>query len=157
VAEPVRLYVFDADGTLRRTPGKPCPHVEGEWELLPGVRERLGQIPWDSAAGPWLGVASNQDHVGYGLLTAQTCEALLRAMVHEATGGRAEPLVAYCPHVLEVDCGCRKPAPGMLVELMARCGVGPRETLFVGDADRDAGAAERAGVRFAWAWDFFGW
>src|SRR5205085_2553999 len=59
-----RLVIFDADDTLRRTivPGQPCPHAEGEWELLPGVRARLHRIPPDV----YIGVASNQDHVGYG-------------------------------------------------------------------------------------------
>ncbi len=120
-----RLYIFDADNTLRRTtvPGQVCPHAPGEWELLPGVRERLARIDWTQAS---LGVASNQDHVGYGLLTEARCRALLHDMVREAIGGSARDVrVLFCPHVLEVSCACRKPAPGMLEDV---AGLVPRAT-----------------------------
>jgi D-glycero-D-manno-heptose 1,7-bisphosphate phosphatase len=152
-----RLYVFDADGTLRRTlvAGQPCPHAPEEWALMPRVREVLARIPW-GPEGPWLGIASNQDHVGYGLVAEDVCRDMLEALGRAATGGRAVVHVAFCPHVLEVACGCRKPAPGLLLALMARFGVGPEQTLFVGDAESDAGAAAAAGVAFQWAEAFFG-
>jgi FMN phosphatase YigB (HAD superfamily) len=43
----------------------------------------------------------------------------------------------------------------MLQRLMRRFGTEPRETLFVGDMDRDEGAARAAGTRFMWAHEFF--
>jgi hypothetical protein len=57
-----RLIIFDADGTLRRTlvSGQPCPHAADEWTLLDGVRAYVSALPHDV----YLGVASNQDHVG---------------------------------------------------------------------------------------------
>src|SRR3954469_25785878 len=75
-----QLFIFDADDTLRRTtaPGKPCPHHPGEWELIPGVRETLSQLPWDHPSGPRLGLASNQDQVAYGFLTSEMARRLLR-------------------------------------------------------------------------------
>ena len=151
----IRLYIFDADNTLRRTtvPGKVCPHGPGEWALLPGVRERLARIDWAQVA---LGVASNQDQVGYGLFTETRCRALLEELVHQATGGRARNArVLFCPHVLEVPCACRKPAPGMLLELLAWSGVLPGEALFVGDAPTDEAAARAAGIPFQHATAFF--
>ncbi|HEX7957193.1 MAG TPA: HAD hydrolase-like protein, partial [Pyrinomonadaceae bacterium] len=54
-------------------------------------------------------------------------------------------------------CPCRKPRPGMLLALMRRFRVAPGETLFVGDMDKDEGAALAAGTRFMWAHEFFGW
>lgn len=50
----------------------------------------------------------------------------------------------------------RKPAPGMLIAAMQTAGVGPDETLMVGDSPEDKAAAEAAGCRFASAWEFFG-
>lgn len=153
----MRLFIFDADDTLRRTivPGKPCPHRPGEWELLPGVAAVLRAIPWDPD-GPFLGIASNQDQVAYGWLSAAMAQRLLRDMMHEAVGEiRPRPCIRFCPHALEVDCDCRKPAPGMLQSIMAHFGVGAGETVFVGNAETDREAAARAGVGFAWAWEFF--
>jgi hypothetical protein len=85
----IRLYIFDADDTPRRTavPGRPCPHRPGEWELLPGVRDRLSAIGWGSGGAYW-GIASNQDQVAYGLMTGQTCRGTFEDRIEAATGAR---------------------------------------------------------------------
>jgi D-glycero-D-manno-heptose 1,7-bisphosphate phosphatase len=153
----VRLYVFDADGTLRRTrvPGQPSPRAAGEWELLPDVVPRLRAIRWGDE-GARLGIASNQDQIAYGHLTAVMAHTLLMEMAVAATGHAPPPeAVAFCPHALEEPCDCRKPAPGLLLRIMSRYGARAAETLFVGDSPVDAEAARRAGVPFAWAHDFF--
>jgi D-glycero-D-manno-heptose 1,7-bisphosphate phosphatase len=152
-----RLIVFDADHTLRRTTvaGQPCPHGPGEWELMPGVREVLSGRRW-WPHGPRLAVASNQDHVGYGLITPAVAESLLLDMVHAATGGVVDPVVAFCPHRIEEGCACRKPAPGLLHRILGRLRIAPADALFVGDAAVDEAAAAAVGMPFRWAWDFFG-
>ena len=152
----VRLLIFDADDTLRRTiiPGQPCPRTAGEWELLPGVREALSQIDWDSIR---LGIASNQDQVGYGLFSADTARRLLVDMVHDAIEGRArDSLIRFCPHRLEETCECRKPAPGMLLDLLRAAQLPAAAAVFVGNSAVDEQAALRAGVRFEWATAVFG-
>jgi D-glycero-D-manno-heptose 1,7-bisphosphate phosphatase len=149
-----RLIIFDADGTLRRTivPGQPCPHGDDEWELFEGVPERLGELP----EGTWFGVASNQDHVGYGLVTEGRVRSFLTAMIEGATGRRVPAgAIRFCPHRLEVPCACRKPAPGMLTAILSYYGAAPHEALFVGDSRVDREAARRAGVSFEWADRFF--
>jgi len=155
----VGLIIFDADNTLRRTtvPGQVCPRDPKEWELLPGVVERLHAIAWGPGAMQ-LGVASNQDQIAYGFVSEATAHALLRDMAREATG-YAPPAgaVQLCPHTIESACGCRKPQPGLLHRIMRFYTVPPDRTLFVGDHAVDADAARRAGVQFQWAQDFFGW
>lgn len=154
---PIKLYVFDADGTLRRTTveGQPCPNAPGEWELIPGVRERLAEIDWRASS---FGVASNQGGVGTGHFTHEVAYQLLHDMA-EAALGFPPPAgsVEMCPHAPFVGCPCRKPRPLMLRRLMHRFRAARRETLFVGDMDRDEEAARRAGVRFMWAHEFFRW
>jgi D-glycero-D-manno-heptose 1,7-bisphosphate phosphatase len=155
--EGVRLVIFDADDTLRRTliPGQPCPCAPDEWELLPGVRERLALVDW-RRSDLLVGIASNQDWVGYGRVTQSMSERLLRDAIVSATSGQIrEPLVRLCPHVPEAQCRCRKPEPGMLLDLMRDAGATPNETLYVGNAEVDAEAARRAGVRFRWAAEVF--
>lgn len=159
VERPVKLYVFDADGTLRRTtvPGLPCPNRAGEWELIPGVRERLALIEW-GGGGARFGVATNQGGVGLGYLTLGAARGLVEEMVLAAFGVAAPPgSIEICPHAPHWRCACRKPEPGMLLRLMRRFGAAPDETLFVGDMDKDEGAARAAGTRFMWAHEFFGW
>ena len=146
----VRLVIFDADDTLRRVtvPGKPCPHAPGEWEPMPGVREALAGLCWGEG-GLRLGIASNQDQVFYGHLSAEMARRLLMDAAEAATGHRPPPgAVRFCAHAMDAGCGCRKPAPGLLHEAMAFYGRGARETLFVGNAESDREAARRAGVAY---------
>jgi D-glycero-D-manno-heptose 1,7-bisphosphate phosphatase len=153
----VRLYIFDADGTLRRTciPGQPCPRAPSEWELIPGVAERLRAVRW-GPGGTFVGVASNQDQVGYGHLSEEMAHRLLMAMIERATGYRPPAAaIALCPHRLDVPCECRKPGTAMLTHILKFYRVAPSQTVFVGDAPADAEAARRAGVRFVWAHDYF--
>ncbi len=46
-----------------------------------------------------------------------------------------------------------KPEPESLLAAVERLGATPEDALFVGDSARDAEAAERAGVAYAWAAD----
>src|SRR3954447_15397078 len=154
-----RLFIFDADDTLRRTtaPGQPCPRGPDEWELLPGVRDLLADIPWNQPDGPRLGLASNQDQIAYGHLTIRMARQLLRDLALAAT--RIVPpdaALQLCPHALDAHCECRKPAPGMLLRIIGHYGVKPESTVFVGNHDMDRLAAEGAGIAFSWSDQFFG-
>jgi D-glycero-D-manno-heptose 1,7-bisphosphate phosphatase len=145
------LVIFDADDTLRSTlvPGQPCPRAPDEWALLPDVAERLRAVPWMTPGGPRLGLASNQDQVGYGKLSERMARRLLEDLALAATGTvPPEPAIQLCPHRLEVSCECRKPAPGMLRRILAFYGAEPSRTLFVGNCETDRDAARRAGVRY---------
>lgn len=149
------LYVFDADGTLRLTTvqGQFFPIHPGEWKLRPGVVQKLATIDWGHVG---FGVASNQSGVGRGLLSGRMATVMLANMAREATG-RPWPadVLLHCPHLPTESCACRKPQPGMLVQLMRRYEVPPERTLFVGNADTDRLAAQRVGCTFAWENDFF--
>ena len=154
-----RLVIFDADDTLRKTivPGQPCPYRAGEWELMPGVREMLLAIPWETPEGPHLGLASNQDHVAYGHLSLAEARSLLRELALAATGVIPEDAaIQLCPHPLTSTCECRKPRPGMLLRIMAHFGVARDATLFVGNAVVDRDAAAAAGVAYCWSDLLFG-
>lgn len=156
-----RLIIFDADGTLRycTVPGQPCPNRDGEWELYPGVAEKLSEFRWvppGDGPGTGYGIASNQGGVGVGYFSGETARGLLEDTVQRAFGfSPAQGTVEICPHAPRSGCDCRKPAPGMLVRLMDLYGVEPSEVLFVGDREADRGAAENAGCDFQWAKDFF--
>ena len=155
----IKLYVFDADGTLRRStvPGQPCPNKPGDWELIPGVRERLAQVDW-GPQGARFGIATNQGGVGLGYLTLAVARGMVVETARQAFGFPPPPgSIEICPHAPYLKCPCRKPNPGMLHALMRRFSARPEETLFVGDMDKDEEAARRAGTRFEWAQDFFGW
>jgi len=154
-----QLFIFDADGTLRRTtvPGRPCPDTADQWQLMPLVAETLRSIPWEEA-GYALGIASNQGGVALGYLTRDCAHQLLVDMVVSAIGYfPSRSYIELCTCSITANCDCRKPAPGMLLRILTRSGIPASRAIFVGDAEEDFEAAGRAGIRFRWAKDFFGW
>lgn len=80
---------------------------------------------------------------------------MLLRLEHQTTPGRG--IVFMCPHAPKAGCFCRKPHPYLLYKSMKTARAAPSETLYVGDMDSDREAAQRAGVDFLWAWEFFGW
>lgn len=157
ISDPVRLFIFDADDTLRRTrvPGQPCPHGPEEWELLPDVRAVLQRYDW-SSSGLRVGIASNQDHVGYGLVSETLARRMLSDMVRAAFGPLQPPArIELCPRAVPPPHGCWKPSPRMLYRIMAHFRVPPHRTVFIGNSVSDRRAAVAAGSRFMWRDDFF--
>jgi D-glycero-D-manno-heptose 1,7-bisphosphate phosphatase len=55
--------------------------------------------------------------------------------------------VYVCPHSDEARCGCRKPAPGMLLTAAKDLGLDLGSSFMVGDRWRDIEAGRRAGCR----------
>jgi len=152
-----KLFIFDADGTLRWThiAGQRYPLSGDEWSLMPNVEAIMRAIPW-AENGPWLSVVSNQSGVGEGLLDAASARQMLEDTVWAAVGYRpSETEIEMCVCRDNCDCQRKKPNPGMLLSLLDRFSISPAEALYVGDQQIDAEAACRAGVPFRWATDFF--
>ena len=123
--------------------------------LLPGVIEGLGAL---ADAGFTLAIATNQPGAAKGQIPLAAIERTNRALVEMlAREGVTIAAVAVCLHhpeggpggdpALVQACACRKPAPGLITELIGRLGLDARATWMIGDTDADVEAARRAGVR----------
>lgn len=149
------LYIFDKDNCIiSRIEERPVSIIEQQ-QLLPGVAQKCARL---RTQGHSLAVASNQGGVAFGIISEAEAADLV---AHAASLIQADAW-AMCPHhpggsipAYAIECNCRKPAPGMLLDLMARLGYKARDVAFVGDQESDQKAAQAAGVRFAWAADFF--
>jgi histidinol-phosphate phosphatase family protein len=140
--------ILDRDGVLNKKPPR-AEYVRRweEFEWLPGALEALRML---KKAGFRVLLVSNQAGVARGAMSEQdllTINQRLKAEAEEA-GGRIDAIY-YCPHDWDAGCECRKPAPGMLFQAQREFNLDLSGTVFVGDDERDALAAERAGCRFA--------
>src|ERR1700751_1568237 len=141
----LRQVIRARDGVLNH-PAPPGRSVRepAEFRWLPGALEGLALL---HRAGLRLSVATNQAGVGRGLMSLEQLHAVHERMLSEAAAhGGALDAVLYCPHAPEEQCACRKPAPGLIEEAVARSGVAASDTIVVGDDQRDLEAARRAGV-----------
>jgi D-glycero-D-manno-heptose 1,7-bisphosphate phosphatase len=140
--------ILDRDGVLNReAPDGGYVRDPAEFSWLPGSLEALAML---RRAGVRLSVATNQSGVGRGLMTLAQLEAVHDRMRAEALRHDAMlDTVLFCPHAPGDGCECRKPAPGLIKEALARSGIAAADSLVVGDDHRDLEAASRAGVRGA--------
>ncbi len=142
--------LIDKDGTLIED--VPYNVDPARIRLAPGAGAGLARL---AAAGWRVAVVSNQSGVAHGLfpeaaLTAvrERLDALLRPHGVRLAGFH------WCPHHPEgsvaryaTACGCRKPAPGMLLRALAEMGAEPAASWMIGDILDDVEAGRRAGCR----------
>jgi len=136
--------ILDRDGVLNTRPPR-AQYVTcwDEFEWLPGVKEALSVL---CRAGYRIIVVSNQAGIGRGVMTETALNEIHARMKAEAeeAGGRIDAIY-YCPHGWDQGCECRKPKPGMLFQAQRDFNLDLSRTVFVGDDERDAQAAEAAG------------
>jgi D-glycero-D-manno-heptose 1,7-bisphosphate phosphatase len=116
-----------------------------EFRFLPRALDALRTL---TVAGCRIFVVTNQAGVNRGLLSRTTLDGIHRRMRAAAAAAGAEIAgLRYCPHRPEERCGCRKPSPGMLLDLARVHGVSLAQAVMVGDAASDVAAGQRAGCR----------
>jgi D-glycero-D-manno-heptose 1,7-bisphosphate phosphatase len=136
--------ILDRDGVLNRRPPK-AEYVRRpeEFEWLPGSLEALKLF---HDAGYRVIVVSNQAGIARGAMSEGDLAAVHARMLHDVddAGGRIDAIY-HCPHGWDDGCDCRKPRPGMLFQAQREFALDLSRTVFVGDDERDAKAAEAAG------------
>lgn len=154
MAGGARALFLDWGGTLARTrDNRTVVDAEGRPLLQPNVPETLARVRGDYDA---CFIVSNQARVSKGEITE--AEVLGRFAWADRRLGRPFTAWLICPHDDAHGCACRKPRPGMFLELAARHGLDLGASTHVGDSEKDRDAARAAGVgRFFWAREFFGW
>jgi D-glycero-D-manno-heptose 1,7-bisphosphate phosphatase len=132
---------LDRDGTLIEDVG--YPRDPDRVRLVDGAAEALSSL---AEAGFRLVVVSNQSGVGVGLVDAREAEAVHDRFVSELEGrGIALDGAKYCLHPPDAGCGCRKPAPGLLLAAADELGLNLKASFMIGDKSSDAEAGRRAG------------
>ncbi len=139
-----KLVILGRDGVLNqyRDDHVKAPH---EWQPVPGALEAVARL---NHAGWHAVVATNQAGIGRGLLDMASLNAVHRRMMQELAecGGRIDA-VFFCPHTPEDHCECRKPLPGLMLQIAERYGLTGQmaKVPMVCDTARDLQAAQAAG------------
>lgn len=130
----MKLLVLDRDGVINEDSPKYIKAPD-EWYPIPGSIEAISEL---SRAGWSIVVASNQSAVGRGMISVDTLNRI-NAKMHRvvANAGGHIDAVFFCPHDPDQACDCRKPKPGMLLEIARRYHVNAIDLIMVGDSLRD--------------------
>ena len=138
----LKLVILDRDGTINRA-SEEFVKSPDEWHPLPGSLEAISRL---NHAGFHVVLATNQSGLGRGLFDMAALNAVHTQMLKTlaTVGGRIDAIF-YCPHAPDEACACRKPAPGLLVQIQERYGIDLQGVPYVGDSLRDMQAAQAAG------------
>lgn len=151
-----KAIFLDRDGTINKYVGyltKPK-----EFELLPGVAEAIRKI---NNSGYLAIVVTNQPGIAQGRLTEVTLQVIHHKM--ETLLGKEGAFVNriyYCPHhpdkgfegevpELKINCDCRKPKPGMLLQAAKDFNIDLSASWMIGDDQRDVLTGKNAGCHTA--------
>ena len=137
-----KLVILGRDGILNEFREGHVTAPE-EWHPIDGALEAVARI---NHAGWHVVVATNQSGIGRGMIDMSAVNAV-HARMHQllqAQGGRIDA-VFFSPHTPEDNCDCRKPKPGLLLDIGRRYGTALQAVPVVGDTLRDLQAAHAAG------------
>jgi D,D-heptose 1,7-bisphosphate phosphatase len=149
-----RAVFLDRDGTINRLNG----FVTGpeEFTLLEGAAEAIGHI---NKLGYLAIVITNQPVIARGEASLEDLEMIHNKMESElGKAGSYIDDIFFCPHhpdkgfpgerpEYKIDCGCRKPKPGLILKAAGKYNIDLSQSYMVGDDMRDVNAGLAAGCK----------
>ena len=140
-----KLIILDRDGVINQDSDDYIKSPE-EWTPISGSLEAIAKL---NKAGYKVAIATNQSGIARGYYTAKVLDEMHKKMAGllEELKGKVDH-IAYCPHGPNDGCYCRKPSPGMLLEIAKAFSISPEKVIFIGDSISDKNAAQAAKMKF---------
>ncbi len=140
----MKLIILDRDGVINHDSDAYIKHPD-EWRPIPGSLEAIARL---NHAGYRVVIATNQSGLGRGLFSIEQLNAIHQKMFDALAqqGGHIDALF-FCPHRPDENCNCRKPRPGLLLEIASRLDIDLSGVPFIGDSLKDIQAAQAVGAQ----------
>lgn len=146
-----KAIFLDRDGTINKYKGF-ITNID-DFELLPGVSEAIRKI---NRSEYLCIVITNQPVIARGEATVEELEEIHNKM--ETLLGRDGAYIDkiyYCPHhpdkgfegervEYKIDCSCRKPKPGLVLQAQKDFNIDLENSYFIGDSKRDIECGKNA-------------
>ncbi len=144
-----QFIILDRDGVINHDSDQFIKSAE-EFIVLPGSLEAIARL---CQAGYKIIVATNQSGIFRQLFSLNTLEVMHNKLQQllQPIGGHIEQFY-FCPHGPDDKCHCRKPLPGMILQIAKDFSLSTDElssTYVVGDSLRDLDAGLAAGTKVA--------
>lgn len=133
---------LDRDGVLIENIDGDYVRTLDQITLLPGTKDAVSRL----VRGGFLPVIiTNQAAVAKGFISLEQAWNIQRTVENLVSPDHV--IVSTLCHHSKIDgCDCRKPRPGMILEMAEKHAISLRESYLIGDAMTDIAAARAAGV-----------
>ncbi len=149
-----KAVFLDRDGTINKYVG--FLRDIDDFELLPGAADTIRKI---NEFGYLAIVVTNQPVIARGEVTVDELNEIHNKMERLlGEHGAYVDAIYYCPHhpdkgfdgeipELKIECECRKPNPGMLLQAAKDYNIEMSQSYMVGDSENDMKAGKAAGCK----------
>lgn len=138
-----KWIILDRDGVINED-SKDYIKSPAEWLPIPKSLEAIARL---TAHHFNIAIATNQSGIGHGYYSFKTLSEIHEKMLNALNrlGGKIQGIF-YCPHLAEDQCQCRKPLPGLLLEIEKTFDIDLKSAVMIGDSYRDIQAAKSVHV-----------
>lgn len=156
LSQKQKAIFLDRDGTINKYVG--FLRDVDQFELLPNASKAIKKI---NDSGYLAIVVTNQPVIARGEVTREELNEIHNKMeTLLGQDGAYLDGIYYCPHhphkgyegeivELKIDCDCRKPKPGMLIQASKDFNIDLNQSWMIGDSDNDTLAGKNAGCKTA--------
>jgi D-glycero-D-manno-heptose 1,7-bisphosphate phosphatase len=141
-----RAVFLDRDGVINSDKDLYYVTRTEDFRINPGVVEFLSEL---HSMGYLIIIITNQGGISKGLYSLDTIDeihALMRSELEKKNVHITE--IYFCPHHPDFgNCICRKPDSLLIEKALARFGIDPEHSFFIGDREGDMEAAKKAGIK----------
>lgn len=142
--EKHKALFLDRDGTVNIE--KNYVYKIEDFEFQPGIFDLIQSYQKE---GYLIFIITNQSGIAREIYSENDYLQLTNWMLGQfAEEGIMIEKVYHCPHHPDITgpCLCRKPNPGMILEAIETFGIDPKQSVLIGDSERDLQAGQRAGI-----------
>lgn len=137
------MIILDRDGVINEDSDHYIKSPD-EWIPIKGSLEAIARL---KKAGYLVTVATNQSGLARGFFDESVLSAMHDKMAQLLKQrGASIDGIFFCPHGPNDGCDCRKPKPGLLIQIAKAFDIKLKNTIFVGDSMSDIQAASLSGA-----------
>ena len=139
-----KAIFLDRDGIINkvimRNGEVSCPWKFNEFEIFPDAKPALKEF---KKMGFLNIIFTNQPDVARGFLKMPELEKMHNFIIKELLADE----IKFCPHDDSDNCSCRKPKPGLILQVAQKWGIDLEQSYVIGDSWKDIGAGKSAGCK----------
>lgn len=138
------LIILDRDGVINEDSDNYIKSAD-EWIPIKGSIEAISKLSQKNIP---IAIATNQSGLGRNYFNSMTLFDMHQKMLQLIKNQNGEiQYIAYCPHLPNNHCNCRKPKPGLINEISQKLNIKlDKHVYFIGDSFKDIEVAQNSNI-----------